>query len=209
MSCITTSGKPPCFPKGTQIQTPVGSQDISVLKVDDDVISYSKKEHKAATRKILKTVSCDNTTIWQIDLANGKSIRTTPIHSFLSCGQWEKAQDICKGFSIMQVKEDGSLEEAIVIASYETKDVETVYNIVVDVDYSFSADGALVHSFTYFRGIRELAWSLLSAFRKFSDLLHVVRDRPPGNNKCGESSVTYEGNCRAAGDGLQCAKVHP
>lgn len=157
----TNSGSS-CFPKGTQIQTPFGLRDISELKIGDHVISYNKKGHKKTTRKILKAMSYKNTNIWQLELANKSSIRTTSIHSFLSCGQWKKAKDICKGSTIMQLKEDGSLEEAVIVASYKTKDVETVYNIIVEGDFSFLADGALVHSFTYFRGVRELLWSLPS-----------------------------------------------
>ena len=149
-----------CFPKGTNITTPRGLRDISTLQAGDAVTTVNPNDHTRHTRKILKHLSHAMRKVWCLQFADGSFIRTTGIHSFSVQGTWCMAYKIIPGVSFTVFEKNGAVVEKLVERSYETNETENVYNLIVEGDFSFVADGAVVHSFSYFRTVRAMGWTV-------------------------------------------------
>jgi hypothetical protein len=59
-----------------------------------------------------------------------------------------------------------------VVASSLTTEVEEVFNLIVEGEFSFVANGVVAHSFSYFRALRILWWTCCDKLRTW------VRDEP-------------------------------
>lgn len=155
---VNSSSKEGCFPKGTKIlsENNVGIC-ISLLNEGDKVISVDGT-NTLKLEKILKINKFKDRLIWELKLRNGKKIRTTQSHSFLTGKGWKKASEISKG-SYLVFYEEGKYVQDMVISSLEVGDYEDVYNLIVGKNYTFVADGVVSSSFTYFRVLRKFFWS--------------------------------------------------
>lgn len=149
-----------CFPKGTKITTPFGLRDIFELQKGDFVIAMNRKNGEKQTRKILKKLTHINKRIWRLEFSDGSSIRTTSVHSFSVNGRWKEASEIKFGDIIASYDANGGFSKKFVTASNKTSESEDVYNLIVEDDFNFVADGVIAHSFTYFKAVKEFAWSL-------------------------------------------------
>jgi hypothetical protein len=147
-----------CFPAGTSIATPDGTCDIAQLSKGDLVLAVDIRTGQIRKRKILKIAIHGANRIWVLRFSDGSAIRTTAVHSFLVKGSWKKASQIREG-DTLAVSSPHGLSDITVVASEATESVETVYNLIVDGDFNFIADGILAHSFTYLRALKVAIWS--------------------------------------------------
>lgn len=148
-----------CFPKGTKILTPNGAVDISKLSIGDEVSSYNFKNKIIETKKVIKIVPKHlSRNLITMCLANGEVITCTMNHPFSVNGGWIKAKNL-KGKTILLTSSD---IEAVKVENIETvADEVEVFNIIVEDNYNFIAEGALVHSFAYFRILQVIFYNLL------------------------------------------------
>ena len=147
-----------CFPAGTSIATPEGACDIALLSKGDLVLAVDIHTGQIRKRKILKIAVHGANRIWVLRFSDGSAIRTTAVHSFLVEGSWKKASQI-RGGDTLAVSSPHGLRDKTVVVSEATESVETVYNLIVDGDFNFIADGILAHSFTYLRALKVAIWS--------------------------------------------------
>jgi intein/homing endonuclease len=101
--------------------------------------------------------------IWRISFEDGHQVRTTSVHSFRVTDGWKKASRICSGDKVLFYEAQGGAQVRRVTDSRPTHEVEDVFNLIVEERFNFVADGALAHSFTYFRRARVIAWRILTA----------------------------------------------
>lgn len=160
-----------CFPKGTLVGTPYGLSDISTLQEGDHVIAFGRESNAPRVRRILRKRSHGRSRLWTVHFSDGTSLRTTAVHCFRVEDQWVKALDITPGTAVACVR-NGSLGTKVVVRSEASQEAEPVFNLIVEGDFTFIADGALVHSFSYFRGLRSFAWLLIGALKRKSQLAH-------------------------------------
>jgi len=168
-----------CFPRGTKIDTPKGKQDITNIKKGDYVLSLDTVKRETYPRKVLKIKSHANNNIWSIRFEDGSYIKTTSVHSFNIEGKWKKASNIKPGDMLSSFDSSKGAIERIVELSTTTDEVEEVYNLIVQGNYNFIADGAIAHSFTYFKTIRALGWALRSSIsdaRKERVFVHATKN---------------------------------
>lgn len=152
----STSG---CFPSGTLISTPSGSVPIEDIVEGEIVSSISVKNGLHSSSRVLKVSNYINRRIWIIKLSNGSTIQTTAVHSFFDGSGWKKASQIKLGHYIFCESEEGlELEKVYVVGSYESDNIQNVYNIIVEKNFTFIADGAFVSSFTHFRSLHSTIW---------------------------------------------------
>lgn len=149
-----------CFPKGTQILTPDGTKDISELKAGDFVVSLNKNK-KTCISKVLKVKNYSNKVLWSIKFNDKSLIETTSSHSFLVGNEWVKSCNIHSGDSLSYYN-NGHIVNKIVTSSTEIPLSTHVYNIYVENNFNFIANGMITHSFSYFRLIRMALWSIYS-----------------------------------------------
>lgn len=151
-----------CFPCGTQILTPYGLKDISTLSTGDIVYAVSSSSGEFVLRAIMKVNSYANRKILQVSLNDGTQIRATATHSFQTGKKWKRADQLNVGDQVCHYDEaKGSIMKSVTAVQFASES-EDVFNIIVDGDFNFIADGALAHSFTYMKGIRMSAWRVYS-----------------------------------------------
>lgn len=147
-----TSG---CFPAGTRILCNNGLRNIETLNVGDKVKAFDKKKSSLITRKIIKKKEYSPQRILEVVLQNrGKTISTTQTHSFLTNTGWKKAGMLVKGQKIFSLDEDFKIIENLIDDVIKTNQYEPVFNIIVEGEHTFIAEGMITHSYSYFRDFR-------------------------------------------------------
>lgn len=157
-----------CFPKGTKISTPSGSKDISEIKEGDLIYSKDMNSERMNPKHVLRVKNHKNSKIWKLRFKEGGFIRTTAVHSFYVGGMWKKASRLMAGETVAYIDSHGKMGVKTISSSYEAKDVENVYNLIIEDDFNFIADGGLAHSFSYFRNLRMLLWRVRSKILKIN-----------------------------------------
>lgn len=159
-TCSKCKGKGyTCFPKGTLIRVRHGDVNIENLRKDDYVMSYNKNSKTLAPRKILKINEYQKSPTFVIEFTDGKIIKTTSSHSFLSSHQWKSAIKLKKGDKVEFFKKTGKTTK-IIKNSYFSGEMESVYNLIVDSNFNYIANDSIAHSFTYFRNFRITVWRI-------------------------------------------------
>ena len=153
-----------CFPRGTLISTLLGPTDISLLRVGQEVNGFNPGTGNMEARTILKVSHHGSTSLWRIVLDDRKVIRTTSVHSFRTPLNWKCADRIKPGEQILIVDAQGHSQRKTVVASGKANESEKVYNLIVDMDFTFIADGAVVHSFSHFRAKARVALWRVATF---------------------------------------------
>ncbi len=149
-----------CFSGDTEITTPFGSQKIAELDNSDLVHSINRRTGKPEPQEILCVKKYENSEIWSIQLEDNVTIKTTATHSFRINNHWLKARNITSDDSIELINKTGKTVIKKVFDSRPDQSQETVFNLIINKNFNYIANGALVHSFTYFREIRSLMWSI-------------------------------------------------
>lgn len=153
-----------CFPAGTRIDTPTGPRDISAMRQGDVVVTVDMNTGARGTERVLKVRTRANHPLWRLTFTDGHRVTSTAIHSFHVDGVWRKARVIAAGDHI-SVFDGVGLTSRIVAESIAATDAADVYNLIVSGTFTFIADGAVVHCFTYFRGLRALGWRMVGFCR--------------------------------------------
>lgn len=153
----SSSASNSCFPKGTRILTSRGSCDISKLTKGDFVVSVDNNNnyHQSLVFNVKHHI---RKRLWLIEFTDGSAIKTTCNHTFYNGQTWVKSHKLVNGDKLFY-SQGNSLTKKTVATSSETSQIEDVYNIYVEKNYNFIADGMLVHSFSKFRVVRIILWS--------------------------------------------------
>ncbi len=164
----TQSGSNSCFPGSTRILTPAGWTQICELAAGDLVLSPNILTGELRQNVILKRTKHQQTRLWRLGFVGGHEIYTTRGHTFRCGDGWKRASAISKGdvISFYQDVESGK----VVADSNLSSILEPTYNIVVHGDFTFVAEGAFVHSFTFARVPRVLFYTFLAHVREFGEL---------------------------------------
>lgn len=154
-----------CFPAGTLIETSAGSIDIACVTNTDHVLAFDPMQNALRSRRVIAVRKYQKRRIWQITLANENQIRVTSVHSFLVAGGWKQTRKLIVGDLVSCIDELGNMSTHTVAKVEATSEIEDVFNLIVDGDFSFVASGAIVHSFTYCRRLRMMVWSVYSGIK--------------------------------------------
>jgi hypothetical protein len=128
-----------CLLPGTDISTPFGESNIEDIEIDDYVISYNEETGENEVSNVLETFVHDDAEVYL--MING-FLRVTPNHPMWINGEWVDAGSASLGDTLMDVSGND-----IMIESIEVMDNPgTVYNLDVDTNHNYYADGILVHN---------------------------------------------------------------
>ena len=153
-----------CFPSGTMISTPSGSQDIASINPGDYVFSLDVGRGQFTACRVLSVRRHSTRKIWRIGFQDEHQVRTTSVHSFHVSDGWKKASRICPGDKVLFYDAQGGARVRSVTESRPTDEVEDVLNLIVEEHFNFVANGSLAHSFTCFRRARVIAWRILTPY---------------------------------------------
>jgi hypothetical protein len=132
-----------CFIAGTMIQTPTGQVPIETLRCGDLV------ETRKGPRRIQNTMNSKARVI-SLHMSDGTSITCTPDHPFWSDGTWIEAlyltsTDILLSWAELQSQRElCSGASTACVAQDSSKRIESVYNITVEEEHEYFANGLLV-----------------------------------------------------------------
>lgn len=136
-----------CFPAGTGIATPSGDKSIENLKIGDQLTSYELSTGAYTTSTITDIKVHRMLRGMRVKLSNGKSFRPTPAHPIYSPSRsaWVLASDLRDGDTVMY-RDEAAVTVSIEAISELTTD-EDVYNLSVEPNHNYFADGVLVHNY--------------------------------------------------------------
>ena len=138
-----------CFPKGTKIQTLNGQKDISTLKNGEYVWSYNYGSKIFECNKITHLFKHKSHKLVDIKLCNGNVITCTSNHPFyIGNGEYEQASKLVgKEIFFPKLNNEDSLFDKQKVKAIEYKKGDCfVYNIEVENNNNYIANGALVHN---------------------------------------------------------------
>jgi len=168
-----------CFPAGTLITTAQGDLDIAAVREGDFVTALGSHGQVVKGRRVVRVLKHCRCRIWRIRFADGQFVRTTAIHCFLVGANWVQARYLREGHLVSTVSPSGEVIFRRVSRSVGDDEIEDVYNLIVEDDFTFLAEGFVVHSFTRFRSFRTFYWkvrlALTSCWHALSDTLGASR----------------------------------
>lgn len=129
-----------CFEAFTRIYTPKGEVPIVDLKEGDEVISYNQKG-ELSVNKVLRKMVHENNDIYRFQFWGGELL-VTSIHWFLTDeNAFIEAQKFDAERCVVDLK-----QRLRPFLGWEFVRRDTVYNLIVDNDHTFIANGIRVHN---------------------------------------------------------------
>ncbi len=133
------------FLEGTKIMTPAGEYNIEDIRSGDIIMSYNEAKSEADEQFVQKTFVGRDDQYIEITYADGQVLKATLEHPFYVGKQYVPAKNLKEGDTIYVLKEDNL--EPVKVVKVETKQGDfAVYNMEVNSDHNYFANGALVHN---------------------------------------------------------------
>lgn len=143
-------GGSPCFAAGTKVLTKDGYKNIEDVKIGDMVLTHTGK-YQVVTESRCTGIR----NIWIVNI-NDKTTYVTGNHKYYvqhSDGrvEWVAVEEIdLESDKVFEMVSDNVFEWVSVDDISQTDRLDNVYDICVDVDHSFVANGVVVHNCTNF-----------------------------------------------------------
>lgn len=142
----------PCFVAGTMVITNKGEKPIEDIKSGDLVLTHTGNYRKVVKPMVKKFYG----NLFRIGV-NGRDIRCTPEHPFYVYNheenkfEWEYASELGAGWDIALAKFDEDNNPLTAPCEYTMtlmmqEDYVLVYNMEVEEDHSYTANGVIVHN---------------------------------------------------------------
>lgn len=134
--CPIASGCSWCFKAGTKITTPTGRKNIENIEEGDNVISATDSVRKVT--RCFKHLASDTRLL---EFSNGTKLYTTDGHPILTLkGEYVPAKELELGTAVQ------TRYGATILIKSEEQEPYEVYNLTVENDNSFIANGIKVHN---------------------------------------------------------------
>ena len=147
----TGGTKTTCFAAGTMVATAAGTTAIEALQTGDKVYAMSGNG-ELSLRPVHRFVAHRRGRIWEIvTKSQERPIATTGFHRFQTDRGWRWARSLHSG---QRLRTPAGWTE--IVSVKRTGRFEPVFNLVVEQDLNFIADGVIAHSFSFFGGVRTL-----------------------------------------------------
>ena len=142
-----------CFPAGTQLRTPSGTLPIEQLDRGDKVIAVDRNGG-LVLRKIKKKSHFAPAAIAVIKFEDGSFLRATDHHAVKTCQSWVVIGKLEVGHCLAQPAGDSRVSTKKIVSIERAVTVEAVFNLIIERDCTFIAEGIVSHSFTRLRSSR-------------------------------------------------------
>lgn len=135
-----------CFVAGTKVQTNIGPVNIEDLMGQEGrVLVHAFDGSRVVERRLLASRATEGIDIVRVKTSCGASFECTKDHRIYSGGQYIEAIHLREGAPLICLQNGEALESTVacVVAS---RRAATVYDIQVEGDSNFFANGVLVHN---------------------------------------------------------------
>ena len=140
---VTCTPAPYCFLSGTLVQTPNGEMPIEELGVGDKIYSFSENG-EVSVSEVTAKYSAERD-FYYILAAEEYEVNATAEHPFRTLNGYKEASDLAEG-DIVFIYQNGILSEKTITLVSRVNETVTVYNLQVDGDHTFFANGFAVHN---------------------------------------------------------------
>ncbi len=133
-----------CFVAGTPTTLADGStKAIELVKVGDVVKAFDEQTDEFVNGRVERTFKKQSSSLIQISLQNGESIKATEEHPFYIKGKWLAAKELQQGFKIKAI--NGFIE---VLSTNQIKEQTEVFNFEVQKYHTYlvGSSGLVVHN---------------------------------------------------------------
>lgn len=164
MNCGGTGeeGGESCFPRGTKVRTAAGEKPIESIAVGDAVLAATESG-ELVSRRVVRKFAGRASGVLTLDLGGGQSIRVTPSHTLLTDRGWKQVRSLRVGDRIRISTE--RMTSARIHGAQGSANSEDVFNLVVEGESTFLADGVVANSFTVGRYVRMRVNAMCFALR--------------------------------------------
>jgi hypothetical protein len=138
-----------CFVAGTQIATPSGTRSIEALRLGDVVLAYDERASRVVPRPVTATFVHPDHPIGALPLSDGRVLRVTSNHPVYLPDQQRYADaGELKGDERLLSLSATTQTSSLIAGAFQASatDTVTVYNITVDGEHNYFAEGVLVHN---------------------------------------------------------------
>jgi hypothetical protein len=127
-----------CFVAGTMVRTADGEKPIETIRVGERVWTRN------GLRRVIASAPSGTRSIWRLDAEDGRSLLGTDDHPIWTDNGWKPLRELTKGDVLSAWQEPPGLVPCRVLRVEPTGREETVYNLTVEQDHEYFANGLLV-----------------------------------------------------------------
>jgi hypothetical protein len=138
-----------CFVAGTQIATPAGTRPIETLRLGDIVLAYDEHAGRVVPRPVTATFVHPDHPVGTLPLSDGRVLRITSNHPIYLPDQQRYADaGELKGDERLLTLTASTQTSSLIAGAFQASATEpvTVYNITVEGEHNYFAEGVLVHN---------------------------------------------------------------
>lgn len=163
-----------CFPGDALVRTAMGWTQIRDIEQGEKVTALDG-DGRLIEREVLRAKTYGKSEIREIRNTTGAVMfRATGSHSVLTKAGWKRVDQLQKGDIVVSYEEGNEAQLTEIGLNTKVGTEETVYNLVVDGEFTFLVKGCAAHSFTHARGLQVAIWRAKAACKKlFASLGHV------------------------------------
>jgi hypothetical protein len=137
-----------CFTAGTMIDTPRGKVAIETLKIGDVVYSFDIDAQQVMSSKVTATFAHANQPVGKLNVGD-RVLNLTANHPLYVANskQWLRADEINNQDVLLVKSQQNHLEQIKVKQKFKSlESTANVYNIEVEGNHNYFAEGILVHN---------------------------------------------------------------
>ena len=155
-----STGGGTCFPAGTLVRTAGGRMPIERIEPGDEVIAVARSG-LGCIRRVSRRWDYGLASITELSFECGSTLRVTEHHNVGTRNGWKRVSQLRVGDALDTFVGCPRIVKSIRVSA----SIEVVFNIAVEGESTYVADGLVVHSFTVLRRPRAFAARLAFAFR--------------------------------------------
>jgi len=142
-SCIWS-----CFVGGTTVATPRGPRRIDQLAVGDEVWSWSVARRALVVGRVSAVMASEVDRLFRVEAGELVVEGVTENHPFFdpTTGQWRPVRELQRGSPLLGWLGRGEARAVEVTAVAERAERATVYDLTIEGEHDFFAEGLLVHN---------------------------------------------------------------
>jgi hypothetical protein len=139
-----------CFAAGTRIATPAGEAAIETLLPGRVVLSYDLRDGRVVEGRVTAVHVHAARPLGRLALASGRVLAVTAEHPIYSVerGEFVAAAALAGGFRALALGQGGAVMPAVTegFRAASPEQPATVYNLTVEPEHDYFAEGILVHN---------------------------------------------------------------
>ncbi|MEM9668641.1 MAG: Hint domain-containing protein [Pseudomonadota bacterium] len=151
-----------CFPGDALVLTQTGWVPIKDIREKQLVLSILA-DGSARSSRVLKKKAYGKRAITDVvDQKGAHLFRATGSHAVLTQKGWKKVGQLNAGDILFSNDGGEGFRRSIVGDTSHSNEIEEVFNLVVENNFTFVVKGCVAHSFTHFRALRSFGWTIRS-----------------------------------------------